>query len=368
MPRSCTVCTHPERPAIDGELVSGTSLRNIAEQFRLTVTSLHRHKHGHVSAALAKARDAQTVADAEGLLGQIQKLTAEAHRLKSKAEDKGDLRTALSAIRELVRMVELLAKLRGELDESPKVAWWRYKSGLWCNRPWSRTQRHARRWLGLWRRAMADLGRAMAATLDPSALARYVSRGRWRLARHLEVLNGHLVELSTGASGRLVVCMPPRHGKSELCSVYLPAWYLGTHPERRVILVGHEADFAASWGRRVRDVLEEHGGGLFGVGLRADSAAAHRWDITGYSGGMVTAGVGGTITGRGADLLIIDDPHKSAEEAGSVTYRERVWDWYRAVARTRLEPGAGVVVVQTRWHEDDLWRCSRKTSIGTGAP
>ena len=75
---------------------------------------------------------------------------------------------------------------------------------------------------------MADLGRAMAATLDPSTLARYVSRGRWRLARHLEFLNGRLVELSTGASGRLVVCMPPRHGKSELCSVYLPAWYLGT--------------------------------------------------------------------------------------------------------------------------------------------
>ena len=148
--------------------------------------------------------------------------------------------------------------------------------------------------------------------------------------------------------------MPPRHGKSELCSVYLPAWYLGTHPERRVILAGHEADFAASWGRRVRDVLEEHGRQLFGARVRADSAAANRWDLVGHAGGMVTAGVGGTITGRGADLLVIDDPHKSAEETGSVTYRERVWDWYRAVARTRLEPGAGVVVVQTRWHEDDL--------------
>ena len=201
---------------------------------------------------------------------------------------------------------------------------------------------------------VTDLGGALAATMDPAGLARFVSRGRWRLARHLEFLNGRLVELSTGASGRLVVCMPPRHGKSELCSVYLPAWYLGTHPERRVILAGHEADFAASWGRRVRDVLEEHGRRLFGARVRADSAAANRWDLVGHAGGMVTAGVGGTITGRGADLLIIDDPHKSAEEARSVTYRERVWDWYRAVARTRLEPGAGVVVVQTRWHEDDL--------------
>ena len=90
---------------------------------------------------------------------------------------------------------------------------------------------------------VTDLGGALAATMDPAGLARFVSRGRWRLVRHLEFLNGRLVELSTGASGRLVVCMPPRHGKSELCSVYLPAWYLGTHPERRVILAGHEADF-----------------------------------------------------------------------------------------------------------------------------
>ena len=122
MPRVCTVCAHSDRPGIDEALVSGTSLRNIAEQFGLAVSSLHRHKHGHVPVALAKARDAQKVADAEGLLGQIQKLTAEARKIKSMAEDKGDLRTALSAIRELVRMVELLAKLRGELDESPKVA------------------------------------------------------------------------------------------------------------------------------------------------------------------------------------------------------------------------------------------------------
>ena len=122
MPRSCTVCAHSDRPGIDEALVSGTSLRNIAEQFRLAVSSLHRHMHGHVPVALAKARDAQKVADGEGLLGQIQKLTVEARTIKSMAEDKGDLRTALSAIRELVRMVELLAKLRGELDESPKVA------------------------------------------------------------------------------------------------------------------------------------------------------------------------------------------------------------------------------------------------------
>jgi len=122
MPRSCTVCSHPDRQGIDQALVSGTSLRVVAEQFRLKPTSLHRHNHRHIPTSLARAHDARVVAAADGLLEQLEDLTAEAHRLKAKAEKKGDLRTALSAVRELVRMVELLAKLRGELDESPKVA------------------------------------------------------------------------------------------------------------------------------------------------------------------------------------------------------------------------------------------------------
>ncbi|MCH7584918.1 MAG: phage terminase large subunit [Acidobacteria bacterium] len=199
-----------------------------------------------------------------------------------------------------------------------------------------------------------DMAGALAATLDPAGLARFATGGRWVLARHLEELNRRITELVSDRGERLLVAMPPRHGKSELVSAYLPAWYSGSHPDRRVILASHEADFAASWGRRVRDILEEHGQALFGVTVRADSAAAHRWDIAGHRGGMITAGVGGTITGRGADLLIIDDPHKSAEEVQSLTHRERVWDWYRAVARTRLEPGANIVLIQTRWHEDDL--------------
>ncbi|MCH7584920.1 MAG: hypothetical protein IH941_07150 [Acidobacteria bacterium] len=122
MPRSCTVCGHAKRNIIDDALVSGTSLRNVAEQFRLKVTSLHRHKHSHVPATLAKAHEAREVAAADSLLDRLEQLTGEARRVKTKAERAGDLRTALAAIRELVRMVELLAKLRGELDESPRVA------------------------------------------------------------------------------------------------------------------------------------------------------------------------------------------------------------------------------------------------------
>lgn len=122
MPRNCTVCGHAKRNVIDDALVSGTSLRKIAEQFQLKATSLHRHLHTHLPPALVKAQNAQEVAAADGLLSRLEQLTDEARRVKTKAEKAGDLRTALAAIRELVRIVELLAKLRGELDESPRVA------------------------------------------------------------------------------------------------------------------------------------------------------------------------------------------------------------------------------------------------------
>ena len=151
----------------------------------------------------------------------------------------------------------------------------------------------------------------------------------------------------------LVVSMPPQHGKSELCSRFLPAWYLGTFPDRRVILVSYEADFAATWGRKARDLLEQWGH-LFGVRVSRRSGAANRWDLEGRAGGMTAAGVGGPITGRGAHLLIVDDPIKNDEEARSATFRQKQWDWWQSVATTRLRPGALVVVIQTRWHRDDL--------------
>lgn len=154
-----------------------------------------------------------------------------------------------------------------------------------------------------------------------------------------------------GATG-LIVEMPPRHGKSELCSHYFPVWFLDLWPNKRVMFASYEADFAASWGRKVRNTIQEHQDKLR-VRLADDSTKAARWDTT-QGGGMVTAGVGGPITGRGADLLIIDDPVKNAEEANSPTYRQKVWEWWTSTARTRLEPGGVVVLVMTRWHVDDL--------------
>ena len=162
------------------------------------------------------------------------------------------------------------------------------------------------------------------------------------------------MDVAFGDIKRLMIFLPPRHGKSWLVSNFFPAWYLGIFPDKRVILTAYEADFAATWGRRARDVLNEHGKSVFGIEVNDKSSAANRWDIKNHYGGMVTAGVGGPITGRGADILVIDDPVKNAEEANSQTYRNRTWDWYQSTAYTRLEPQGAVILIMTRWHEDDL--------------
>jgi len=179
------------------------------------------------------------------------------------------------------------------------------------------------------------------------------SNGRYQYPEHLRLLNNHLIDLADRNITRLMVFMPPRHGKSELISKYFPAWYLGTHPDHRVILSSYEADFAATWGKHARDILTSHHE-TFNVRVDDASAARNRWDIQDHQGGMVTAGVGGPITGKGADILIIDDPVKNAEQANSPTYREKALDWYNSTAYTRLEPDGAVILIMTRWHEDDL--------------
>lgn len=173
------------------------------------------------------------------------------------------------------------------------------------------------------------------------------------MATHLHKISQVLTETARTGNGRVVLSVPPRHGKSELTSKYFPAWYLGAFPDRRVILASYEAQFAATWGRKARRLVEESGH-LFGVKVAADSSAADRWEIAGRDGGMMTAGVGGPVTGKGADILIVDDPIKNYEEACSETYRERTWDWFTSTAYTRLEPNGSCIVIQTRWHEDDL--------------
>lgn len=195
------------------------------------------------------------------------------------------------------------------------------------------------------------------------------SQGAWRPARHLVELDVAIVEAieaaQAGELDGLVVSMPPQHGKSELCSKYLPAWFLGTFPDKRVLHVAYEADFAATWGRKARDILEHHGH-YFGVKVSSRSSAANRWDLAGREGGMGTAGVGGPITGKGAHLLIVDDPVKNDAEARSATHREKTWEWWQSVATTRLRPGGLMVIIQTRWHRDDLTGRVLKQAQETG--
>ena len=197
--------------------------------------------------------------------------------------------------------------------------------------------------------ALAALA-ALAWRATPATCAERWSAGEWRRTRHLEYLDQLLMPLAQRKPLRLIVTVPPRHGKSELVSHWLPVWYLANWPSRRVMLASYEATFAASWGRKVRNTLLQNP--VIGVRLAQDSASQAIWETT-ESGGMVTAGVGGPITGRGADLLLIDDPIKNAQEAASPVVRESIWDWWQRVARPRLEPGAAVVVMMARWHQDD---------------
>lgn len=148
--------------------------------------------------------------------------------------------------------------------------------------------------------------------------------------------------------------MPPRHGKSEFVSKYFPGWWLGNFPDEKVILGSYEADFASQWGGAVRDTLEEYGDEVFGVRLRHDSKAKNRWNVVGRRGGMQTAGTNGAVTGKGAHLLIIDDPVKNWQEASSETYRASSEAWFKTVAYTRLEPRGVIVLVMTRWFQDDM--------------
>ena len=160
--------------------------------------------------------------------------------------------------------------------------------------------------------------------------------------------------MERGEIDRLMINMPPRHGKSELASRRFPAWFMGRNPGKSVIAASYNSDLASDFGRQVRNVVSSpEYAQLFETRLSEDSRAANRWN-TDAGGGYVAAGVGTAITGRGADVLLIDDPLKDREEADSELQRNKVWDWYTSTAYTRLAPGGRIVVIQTRWHADDL--------------
>ncbi|MEX2053203.1 MAG: terminase family protein [Candidatus Paceibacterota bacterium] len=152
----------------------------------------------------------------------------------------------------------------------------------------------------------------------------------------------------------LLIQMPPRHGKSELCTVNFPAWYLGRNPTKEIITVSYSADLAQDFGAKTRGIVSEPAyKAIFNVSLKEDEQGKAKWK-TNENGSYTSVGVGGSVTGRGANILIFDDPIKNRVEAESETYRQRVWDFFTSTAFTRLEPKGVAVVILTRWHMDDL--------------
>lgn len=173
-------------------------------------------------------------------------------------------------------------------------------------------------------------------------------------AHHLLICDA-LERVERGECKRLMIFMPPRHGKSMLVSEYFPAWYLGRNPANKVIAASYNAELAQDFGRKVRNQLKDAAWQAVFPGAHIDqsSAAADRINLM-EGGSYFAVGVGGAVTGRGADLMLIDDPIKGREEADSETYRRKLKDWYASTAYTRLMPGGAVIMVLTRWHEDDL--------------
>lgn len=198
---------------------------------------------------------------------------------------------------------------------------------------------------------------SLAATAARDDLLAYAigQQIQYRTPKHIELLAEKLMAVERGEIKRLAVFMPPRHGKSNLVSEIFPAWYMGRNPNHQVMFTTYGQDLADGFGRKVRNAVADpkHLVSFPGSKLSEDSQSAKRFNTE--AGGVYYAvGAGGAVTGRGADLLIIDDPLKSREEADSKLIRDKLWDWYASTAYTRLMPGGAVVLVQTRWHMDDL--------------
>ena len=177
----------------------------------------------------------------------------------------------------------------------------------------------------------------------------------FEIGRHHEMISQCLERVESGEIVRQMIFTPPRHTKSELATRRFPAWYLGRRPDAQVISASYNSELASDFGREVRNLINTpvYAQIFPGVGLSEDSQAANRWHLK--SGGQyIAAGVGTAITGRGAHLIFVDDPIKDRQEAYSETVRQRIWDWYRSVLYTRLMPGGSIVLIQTRWHDDDL--------------
>ena len=191
------------------------------------------------------------------------------------------------------------------------------------------------------------------ARVSPASFACVTSGLKLQYAKHWRLMDQALLKIANGTIRKLIINIPPQFGKSELVSRHFPAWYLGEYPDRKIILTSYEATYAALWGMKARELYRSWGKHIWGRNLDPAKSTTDWW-FTDKQGYMTTAGALGAVTGKGAHVLIIDDPHKNAAEAHSKTMREKIWDNYTSTLLTRLQPEGSIILVQTRWHEDDL--------------
>lgn len=187
--------------------------------------------------------------------------------------------------------------------------------------------------------------------LTPATLGYKLSRGEWIPSPHLLYVSSVVASGIARGNARIIISAPPRHGKSQLIDIYTPIWVLERFQNQNVILASYGAELSEIFGRQVRDAVANEV--LLTCELRQDSKKVMAFQ-TKQGGGMVSVGLGGAITGRGADVLLIDDYIKEIKEALSPTYREYIWNWFITTAYTRIEPGGSCIIIATRWHSDDL--------------
>jgi len=176
------------------------------------------------------------------------------------------------------------------------------------------------------------------------------------VGKHHRILADMLMAIEAGDKDRICVNIPPRHGKSQLVSIFFPAWFLGRNPNKKVMMVSHTTDLAVDFGRKVRNLISTDAyQAIFStVQLASDSKSAGRWN-TNAGGEYYACGIGSALAGRGADLLLVDDPHSEQDVInGNFSVFEKAYEWFTFGARTRLMPGGRVAIIQTRWHMDDL--------------
>ncbi|MCX7909137.1 MAG: phage terminase large subunit [Ignavibacteria bacterium] len=190
--------------------------------------------------------------------------------------------------------------------------------------------------------------------LSPAEIGKLIFKSKWQEPKHIQLLNSLVSKLAERKFYRLIVNIPPRYGKSTITSILFPFWYIGNFPDHNLLLVTYQNRLAQLWGKRIRQLIQTYGAELFNIALDNSDRSATSMTIAGTNGNILCVGAGGLLTGMGANAIIVDDPIKNNKEALSPLQRDSLWEWFKATLYTRLEPDGVLLIVMTRWHEDDI--------------